>query len=59
MWWYQQVRGRQAHPTREGLYQVSADRADLYICWTPEGLRAPLLVHPEDINYDIPSEADI
>ena len=57
--WYRKVRGRQAHPTREGLVQVSADRAEIYIYWTSEGLRVPLLVQPAAVNDDIPAEAEI
>ena len=38
---------------------MSADRAELYRCRTPEGLRVPLLVHPEAIKDDIPAEAEI
>ena len=38
---------------------MSADRAKLYICRTPEGLCVSLLVKPMAVNYDIPAEADI
>ena len=57
--WYHEVRERQAHPTKEGLDQVSEDRAELYICWLTEGLQVPLLVHPAAVNYGIPVEAEI
>ena len=40
--------------TREGLDQVLADRAELYICRPSEGLRVPLLVQPAAVNNDIP-----
>ena len=57
--WYPQVRGRQDHPTREGLDQVSVDREELYRCRLPEGLQVPLLVQPLAVNNDIPTEAEI
>ena len=56
--WYCQVRGRQAHPTKEGMDQVSEYRAEIYICWPPEGLQNPLLVHQEAVNNDILAEAE-
>ena len=58
-WWYRQLRGRQSHPTREGLDQVPEDRADIYIFQAPELLRVSLLVQPEAVNDDIPAEAEI
>ena len=36
-------------PSMEVLYQVSTERAELYICKPPEGLRVPLLVQLEEI----------
>ena len=42
--WYCQIRGKQSHPTREGLDQDSADRAELYRCWPLARLRVPILV---------------
>ena len=53
------MRGRQDHPTREGLVQVSIDRAEIYRCRPPEELRVPLLVQPAAVNDDTPAEADI
>ena len=58
-WWYRQVRGKQTHPNREGLDQVSEDMADLYRCRLPEGLQVLLLVQPEVVNDNIPEEAEI
>ena len=52
--WYQQVRGKQTHPTREGLDQGSADRAELYMCRPPAILQVPILVQPPAVNDDIP-----
>ena len=57
--WYLQVRVKQAHPTREGLDEVSADRVEIYKCLPPEVLWVPLLVQPLDVNDSIPSEAEI
>ena len=51
--------GKQAHPTRDGLDQVSEDRAKLYGCIPPARLWVPILVHPSVVNDDIPEEADI
>ena len=53
------MRGRQDHPTREGLDQVSADRAELYICRLPEVIQVFLLVQPLAVNDDIPTETEI
>ena len=53
------MRGKQSHPTREGLDQVPEDRADIYIFQAPELLRVSLLVQPEAVNDDIPAEAEI
>ena len=53
------MRVKQAHPTREGLDQVSEDRAELYRCIPPARLWVPILVHPSVVNDDIPEEADI
>ena len=53
------MRGNQAHLTREGLDQVSADTSDIYRCWPPEGLQVPLLVQPTDVKYVIPAKAEI
>ena len=55
--WYHQVRGINTLPTREVLDHVSAERADIYRCRPPEGLRVSLLVRPEEVNDIIPSEA--
>ena len=57
--WYRQWRCKEARPTREGLDQVSADRAELYRCRPPEGLWVPLLLQPSVVSDDIPSEAEI
>ena len=53
------MRGKQAHPTREGLDQVSADRAELYRCHPQSRLWVPILVQPLAVNDDILEEADI
>ena len=58
-WWYRQVWGKQAHPTREVLDQESTNRAELYICRLPVRLRVPILVHPEAVNDDITEESEI
>ena len=52
--WYQQVRGKHYHPTREILDQVSADRAELYICCPPARLWVPILVQTSAVNNYIP-----
>ena len=44
MWWYIQARGAKAPPTTDELYEVKIERAELYKCRPPEGLRVPLLV---------------
>ena len=53
------MREKQAHPTKEGLDQVSADREELYICCPPERLWVPILVQPSEVNDEIPQEEDI
>ena len=53
------MRGEQAHPTRDGLDQVSADREELYRCQPPAILRFPILVQLSAVNDDIPEEAEI
>ena len=53
------MRGKRAHPTREGLDLVSVDRAEIYRCWPPVRLQVPILVQPLAVNDYIPSEAEI
>ena len=53
------MRGKQAHPIIEGLYQVSADRSELYICRPPEIIRVPILVQPSEVDNDIPEESEM
>ena len=48
--------GKQAHPTREGLYQMSADRAEIYRCRPPDRIQVPILVHLPAVNDEIPAE---
>ena len=55
----QQVRILQTPPSTEALDQVSTDRADLYRCRTPEGLRVPLLVCQSDIKDGLTTEAEV
>ena len=43
-YWYRQASGGQAPPSREHLERISTDRAELYRCRPPEGLRFPILV---------------
>ena len=57
--WYRQARGKQAHPTSNGLDQESAFRAELYRCRTSARLKVPMLVHPGVVNNDIPTEAEV
>ena len=58
-WWYQQVRVPQDPPYMEALDQVSTERANIYRCRPPEGLQVPLLVRQFDIEYGIPTEAEV
>ena len=53
------MRGKQSHPTREGLDQVSEDRADIYIYRQLARLRVPIQVQPSSVNDDIPAEVEI
>ena len=53
------MRGKQAPPTREGLDQVSADKAELYRCYPPTRICVPILVHPLVVNDYIPEESEI
>ena len=55
--WYRQVRGAQAPPNPEALYELTMDRAKLYRSRPPEGLRVPLPVQQSDIKDGIPMEA--
>ena len=57
--WYHQVRGINPPTTRYVLDQVSAERADIYRCRPTEGLQVPLLVRQFDIEYGIPTEAEV
>ena len=53
------MQGNQVHPTREGLDQDSAVMAELYRCRTPARLKVPILVHPEEVNDELPTEAEV
>ena len=53
------MRGKQSHPTREGLDQVSEDRADIYRYRQLARLRVPIQVQPSSVNDDIPAEVEI
>ena len=57
--WHRQAQGKQAHPTREVLYQESAVRAELYICQPPAKLKVPILVQPLAVNDDVPTEEEV
>ena len=46
-------------PSREAMYQVTTERADLYRCRPPEGLRVTLLVQPVEVGDVIPLEVEI
>ena len=38
---------------------MSTERAELYKCRPPEGIRVSLLVHQSYIEYGIPTEAEV
>ena len=59
MQWYIQVRGAQAPTTTEELDDITADKADLYRCRPPEGLKSPLLMRRADIEDGIPTGAEV
>ena len=54
---YSQARGAQTPPTLEDIKEVTMERAELYMCRPPEGLKVPLLVRNTDIKDGIPMEA--
>ena len=56
---YHQVRGKQAHPTREGLNQEFVERVELYRCRPPARIWLPILVHLVVVNNDIMVEVYI
>ena len=53
------MRGKKAQPISEGLDQVSACRAELYICRLQVRLWVSILVQPSVVNGYIPEEAEI
>ena len=53
-----QARGKQSHPTREGLNKQLAVRAELYICRPPTRIKVPILVQPEAVKDDVLTEAE-
>ena len=55
--WYRQASGGQDPPSRDHLYRIATERAELYRCRTPEGLRVPILVFPEELEDGVPEEA--
>ena len=57
--WYRQVRGAHAPPTKEALDDLKEERAELYRCRPPEGLRVPIRVQQSYIKDCIPTEAEV
>ena len=56
---YSQARGAQTPPTLEDIKEVTMERAELYMCRPPEGLKVPILVRNTDIKDGIPMEAEV
>ena len=52
------ARGKQFHPTREGLDQESAVWDELYRCWTMAIIKVPILVQTTEVRYEVPTEAE-
>ena len=44
---------------RENLDRIVTERADLFRCIPPEGLRVTILVFLVEVEYRVPEEADI
>ena len=56
--WYRHARGKQAHPSREGLDRESEDRAELYRCRPLERIKVYILVKPVEVNDGVTTEAE-
>ena len=59
LWCYIQERGAHDPPTMEALDEVLTESAELYRCTPPDGLWVTLLVQQSDIEYCIPTEAEV
>ena len=57
--WYRQASGGQAPPSREHLDQIATERADLYRCRPPEGIRVPIMVTLVAVDNRVMEEGDI
>ena len=57
--WYIWLIWGQASPLCEHLDHIATERAELYRCRPPEGLRLPILVTPAALDKIIPEEAEI
>ena len=55
--WYRQASGGQAPPSGEHLDRIAIERAELYMCRPPEGIRFPILVTPVAVEDGIREEA--
>ena len=58
-WWYRQAKGRHDPLPREGLYWITTERAELYMCSPPERLQIPILVTPAAVHGRSPLESEI
>ena len=52
--WQSQASEGQAIPLREHLDRIATERAEMYRCRPPEGLRIPILVTTAEVEYGVP-----
>ena len=57
--WYRHARGKQSHPTREGLDRELSVRDELYRCRPPERLKVPILFQPTEFKDEVPTEVEV